>query len=62
MDSSACSFSGLLAEILIESLDVTILTPLNFSLDNTLTLLRLSDKVFLSIVSVELSPEGITCS
>ena len=62
MDSSACSFSGLLAEILIESLDVTILTPLNFSLDNTLTLLRLSDKVFLSMVSVELSPEGITCS
>ena len=62
MDSSACSFSGLLAEILIESLDVTILTPLNFSLDNTLTLLRLSDKVFLSMVSVELSPEGITYS
>ena len=62
MDSSACSFSGLLAEILIESLDVTILTPLNFSLDNTLTLLRLSDRVFLSMVSVELSPEGITCS
>jgi len=62
MDSSACSFSGLLAEILIESLDVTILTPLNFSLDNTLTLLRLSERVFLSMVSVELSPEGITCS
>ena len=62
MDSSACSFSGLLAEILIESLDVTILTPLNFSLDNTLTLLRLSDRVFLSMVSVELSPDGITCS
>ena len=60
--SSPCSFSGLLAEILSEFFFVIILTPLYFSLDNTLTLLRLSEKFFLSITRSELSPVGITCS